>query len=91
MIELIVYAKGDNPQLISNSPFCSKTEIFLKLAKIDFKITEFNDNPSKFPKAKLPVIKHDNKIIGDSLRWEYKSCTFYIITRLILSTGDLSK
>lgn len=66
MIELIVYPKSNNKRLINPSPFCSKTEIFLNLANIDYKLTEFNGDPSKFPNKKLPVIKDDTQIIPDS-------------------------
>ena len=66
MIELIVYPKSGKEELINPSPFCSKTEIFLKLAKIDYTVTEFNGNPGQFPNGKLPVIKHDGKVIADS-------------------------
>lgn len=66
MIELIVYPTPDNPKLINNSPFCAKTEILLKLAKIEHKVTNFTGNPAKFKNAKLPVIKYQNKQICDS-------------------------
>lgn len=66
MIELIIYPKTKDPRLVSFSPFCAKSEVFLKLAKVDFSITEFNDDPGKFPNGKLPVIKHNGQTIPDS-------------------------
>lgn len=66
MIELVVYPKARNPRLINNSPFCAKAEIFMRLAKIDYNVNEFNSDPKKFPKGKLPVIKHNGKTIPDS-------------------------
>jgi len=41
MIELVVYPKGMNPQLINPSLFCSKSEIFIRLTGIDFKISKW--------------------------------------------------
>lgn len=66
MIELIVYPKNNNKRLINPSPFCSKTEIFLKLCKIEYSTSEFDGNPGKFPNKKLPVIKHESTTIPDS-------------------------
>lgn len=66
MLELIIYPKTDNPRLVSFSPFCAKSEVFLKLAQVEFKINEFNGDPGKFPNSKLPVIQHNGQIIADS-------------------------
>lgn len=66
MIELIVYPKNQNKQLINPSPFCAKTEIFLKLAGLEYKVTEFAGDPGKFPNKKLPVIKYKDQLITDS-------------------------
>ncbi|MBT4763197.1 MAG: glutathione S-transferase family protein [Bdellovibrionaceae bacterium] len=66
MIELIVYPKSNNSKLINNSPFCSKTEVFLRLANINYEVKNFEGNPSKFSKAKLPVVKFNNELVEDS-------------------------
>lgn len=66
MVELIVYPRAQKPQLINNSPFCSKTEIFLRINNIDHKVTDFNGNPAKFANSKLPVIQHKGQTIVDS-------------------------
>ncbi len=79
MIELYSFPKPDNPNLFNASPFCAKTEAYLKYNNIDFRYKAFNGNPAKFPKGKLPVIKHDNKTVCDS--WfieEYLNKTFNI-------------
>ncbi len=66
MIELIVYPKPEDKRLINNSPFCSKTEIFLKLAKLEYKVTSFQGDPGKFAKGKLPAVKIKGKLVEDS-------------------------
>lgn len=66
MLELIIYPKSNDPRLVSFSPFCAKSEVFLKLCQVEFTIKEFNDNPAKFPNGKLPVIQHNGTIIADS-------------------------
>lgn len=66
MVELIVYPKPSNIKLINNSPFCAKTEIFLKIAKIEHKLVEFSGDPAKFAKKKLPVLNDEGRQIFDS-------------------------
>jgi glutathione S-transferase len=66
MLELIVYPKTTNPRLINASPFCVKAQTFLRLAKVEYRITEFNGDPKKFPKGKLPVLVHGEKMVPDS-------------------------
>lgn len=66
MIELITFPKVDNPRLRYYSPFCTKAEAFLKLAKVDYKVTEFNGDPGKFENGKLPALTHDGNTIVDS-------------------------
>lgn len=66
MIELIVYPKNKNPKLINPSPFCSKTEILLRLTNLDYKLNEYQGDPAKFPNKKLPVINYNSTIIPDS-------------------------
>jgi glutathione S-transferase len=66
MLELIIYPKPPVKQLINNSPFCAKSEVYIKLTKLDFKIQEFNGDPAKFKKGKLPVLKDGDQYICDS-------------------------
>ena len=66
MTELIIYKRPESKLFLNYSPFCAKTEIFLKLNKIEHTIQEFKGNPNKFSKAKLPVLNMDNKMIQDS-------------------------
>ena len=65
MIKLIVYPRTRDPRLINNSPFCSKTEIYLRLAGIDFSIAE-TQIPTRYPNKKLPVINDSGTVIADS-------------------------
>ncbi|SMF12373.1 glutathione S-transferase family protein [Pseudobacteriovorax antillogorgiicola] len=57
MLKLIVYPKGPDPKLINPSPFCAKSEVFLRMAHVEHKIEEFAGNPAKFAKKKLPVLE----------------------------------
>jgi glutathione S-transferase len=66
MLELIVYPKTKNEKLLNNSPFCAKTENFLKFTKIEYTVNNFNADPSKFKNSKLPVINSDGDLICDS-------------------------
>jgi len=52
------------------SPFCIKVEVLLKMAGLAYEC-EFVANPGKGPKGKLPAIRDDDEIIGDSelIRW----------------------
>ncbi|MEQ1548175.1 MAG: glutathione S-transferase family protein [Chakrabartia sp.] len=47
------------------SPFCMKVEILLKMAGLAYEI-EVQSDPSKGPKGKLPCIRDNATIIGDS-------------------------
>jgi glutathione S-transferase len=47
------------------SPFCMKVEILLKMAGLDY-VVEDQGNPSKGPKGKLPCIRDNGAVIGDS-------------------------
>ncbi len=47
------------------SPFCVKAEILLKMAGVDYDITEIDD-PRSQPKGKAPVITDGGKTIPDS-------------------------
>jgi glutathione S-transferase len=91
MLELIVYPKPKDKRLINNSPFCAKTEIFLNLAKIDYKIINFNANPGKFKNAKLPVINLEGRYICDSSHIEiHLTKTHDIMLNSHLSRSDMA-
>lgn len=47
------------------SPFCTKAEVLLKMAGVDYEDIRVND-PRKGPKGKLPAIEMDGELIGDS-------------------------
>src|SRR5437870_12243490 len=47
------------------SPFCMKTEVWLRLAGLDYEI-KWTPNPGKGPKGKLPFIKDRDKVVADS-------------------------
>src|SRR5579872_6852327 len=47
------------------SPFCMKLEVYLRLAKIPYKVKYVN-NPSRGPKGKLPFIKDNDEAMADS-------------------------
>lgn len=47
------------------SPYCMKVEILLKMAGLDYEV-EFQPDPSKGPKGKLPCIRDGSTVIGDS-------------------------
>lgn len=47
------------------SPFCVKAEILLKLAGLDYK-TELEPDPRKGPNGKLPALRDEGEVIGDS-------------------------
>lgn len=62
MITLHTYRGGDG--LESFSPFCMKAEVYLKLAKLDYRTVIAN--PRKAPKGKAPWIEDDGTIVCDS-------------------------
>lgn len=63
MIDLYQFSPAFNiPNL---SPFCMKVEGFLRITEIPFQIIEVNDS-RKGPKGKLPFIRDNGVIIGDS-------------------------
>jgi glutathione S-transferase len=68
MITLIRYAPGFN--LPDPSPFGMKAELLLKLAGLPYEV-EIATDPRKGPKGKLPAIRDDGEVIGDSeiIRW----------------------
>jgi glutathione S-transferase len=51
--------------LLNASPFCMKLEVYLKLAKVPYKVHIVNI-PDKSPSGKLPFIKDGNKVITDT-------------------------
>ncbi|MEJ6402840.1 glutathione S-transferase family protein [Yoonia sp. 2307UL14-13] len=63
MITLITYQAGFGQ--LSFSPFCVKAMWLLQAADVEWKRDDCND-PRKYPKAKLPAIKDNGQIIGDS-------------------------
>lgn len=92
MIELIVYPRSDDPKMVYFSPFCTKAEVFLKLAGLEYKVTEFNGNPAKFENGKLPVITHKGQTIADShFIQKYINSTFDIDLDSHLSPADKAK
>lgn len=50
--------------LESLSPFCMKAEVYLKLAKLEYRAVA--GDPRKAPKQKLPLIDDDGKVVCDS-------------------------
>lgn len=63
MIELTIFPPALN--LRSPSPFSLKTELLLKMTKLDYKI-KLGSNPAKAPNGKFPVMNDNGKIIADS-------------------------
>lgn len=66
MIELLVFTCPESDRLMNYSPFCTKAEALLRLARIPYKRTPFTGNPGSLPKGKLPVIKHKGRLVADS-------------------------
>lgn len=63
-MSITLYTFGSYWDLPDISPFCTKLETYLRLAGISF--TKKPGNPQKAPKGKLPYIRHDDQLIGDS-------------------------
>jgi glutathione S-transferase len=63
MIELLQFQPALG--LMNLSPFCMKVEVFLRLAKLDYRCVN-GVMPFKGPKGKLPVIRDGNEVIADS-------------------------
>ena len=63
MLELWQF--GEAWGLPNISPFCIKTETYLKMAQVPFKIC-IQNNPNKSPNGRLPYIKDGGTIITDS-------------------------
>lgn len=47
------------------SPFCLKLETYLRMANLPFQVRYVN-NPRKSPKGKLPFIKDEGHVVGDT-------------------------
>jgi len=63
MIDLYQFQPAfDIPNL---SPFCMKIEAFLRISNLPYQIIHQND-PRKAPKGKLPYIRDNGVVIGDS-------------------------
>ncbi|RLT96340.1 glutathione S-transferase family protein [Ketobacter sp.] len=65
MFDITVYQFSRAWGLPNASPFCMKLEGYLKLGQLPYKIVEQND-PRKGPKSKIPYVKIDKQIMGDS-------------------------
>src|SRR5436305_15197084 len=46
------------------SPFCVKLETYLRMTKVDYKVSQ--GSVLKAPKGRVPYIKIDDKFLGDS-------------------------
>ena len=77
MIDL--YQFGPVWELSSASPFCTKIELFLKMAKLNYN-NHLTDNTKKAPLGKLPYIVDNGTVIADSS----------LITSHLISTHTLS-
>jgi len=64
MIKL--YGFGANFGVADPSPFVLKTDLYLRVAGIDFESVTSMSNLSKAPKGKLPFIEDDGQLISDS-------------------------
>ncbi len=61
---ITLYSYGRGPGIPDYSPFVTKTELYLKLAKLPYKLDSNGFN--KAPKGKLPYINDEGKIVADS-------------------------
>ena len=65
MHDITIYQFSPAWGLPNISPFCMKLEGYLKLGGLDYKVQTQND-PRKGPKNKIPYIKIDKQVMGDS-------------------------
>lgn len=65
MHDITIYQFSPAWGLPNVSPFCMKLEGYLKLGGLDYKVKIEND-PRKAPKKKMPYIKIDKQIMGDT-------------------------
>ncbi len=64
------------------SPYVSKTDCFLRLAGIPFKLETLHQaDLTKTPKGKLPVIDDDGTIVSDTALIELTKIIFLAISR----------
>ena len=80
MLELMVFTSPDNPMVLNYSPFCAKSLAFLRYCKLEHQVTLFAGNPASLPNGKLPVLKHDEKVIADSHFIERYLCEQFSLT-----------
>ena len=64
MHELILYQGPRAWKIPNGSPFCIKTELFLRIFKIEYKTKMFN--PMQAPRGKMPYIQLDGQWHSDS-------------------------
>ena len=64
MLTLIQYPAAFNSS--SASPFCTKVELLLKMANLDYVIEDLAD-ARKMPHQKLPVLRDGEKLVVDSV------------------------
>jgi len=62
MLELLQFPPGAG--LMNLSPFCMKVEVFLRLAKLDYRAV--STMPLRTPKGKLPVLREGGMLVADS-------------------------
>ncbi len=65
MHDITIYQFSPAWGLPNISPFCMKLEGYLNLGGLDYKVKIQND-PRKGPKKKIPYIKIDGQLMGDS-------------------------
>lgn len=65
MFDITVYQFSRAWGLPNASPFCMKLEGYLKLGGLVYRVVDQND-PRKGPKSKVPYVKIDKQIMGDS-------------------------
>ena len=66
---ITLYGSGPNFGLPDASPFVTKAETLLRMAKLPFEKALMSF--SKAPKGKIPYIEDDGQLLGDStlIRW----------------------
>lgn len=65
-VQLITYPKQSDAKVVNFSPFCSKTEVTLRMLGVNYDLVLFKDDPKKAPKGKLPYIVCEGEVIADS-------------------------
>ena len=54
------------PEMPNPSPFCTKVEVFLRMAGLDYQLAPWS--PTRAPLGKAPVIEVDGELVPDSSR-----------------------